>query len=225
MTIVFPKWVTKLGATLVGVAAFLELLQTQVLALLANVGITLPADLALWVAVLGGVLAALGKALGDADGDGIPDGLQRRGTTALRTLLLLLTIVGIAGLAVAACGAGRPNVLPAPNALSVVSSTAADSAIVRVRCSVGAETTCRWAATVGGATVAGIPDGLEARLAFVAPAPGDSVLVTASARAVRRGLVSAGAATAQAWVKRTDVPPGAPDSVIVIDIVIPPATN
>lgn len=128
----------------------------------------------------------------------------------------------LAALLLVACGAGRPTLTPAPVDVAMLSAVEADSAVVRVRCQVGAATTCRWAATVGGAPITNLPDGLEARLAFVAPAPGDSVLVTATARAVRRGLVSVGAATAQAWVKRADVAPGAPDSVIVIDIIVPP---
>lgn len=228
MTIVFPKWVTKLGATLVGIAAFVEILQTQVLALLANVGITLPPNLAIWVAVLGGVLAALGKALGDADGDGIPDGFQRRGTSNLRTLALLLTLVGIAGLAVAACGAGRPNVTPAPFAVTAQAVFVADTGYATFGCVVPSGSTCRWSATVNGAPAGSLPDALTATVPLTGVAVGDSVRVVAQVWKVRRGLQQADSVPPKVvaiWAKRTDVRPGAVDSVFVVQVVFPPVDN
>lgn len=132
----------------------------------------------------------------------------------------LLVAVLLAG-----CGAGfQKGVVPAPSTLSTTVEVA-DTARVRVGCRVPANTTCRWAVTVGGAAVAGLADGLTADLAFVAPAPGDSVEVVASARAVRRGLVSTAAATKRVWVSRPDVAPAAPDSVFVITVTVPPVSN
>jgi len=119
-------------------------------------------------------------------------------------------------------GAGSGAAPPAPAIASVESNTLADTASIRVQCVVPAGTTCRWSAAVGGAVQPAQPDGLEATYRFLAPAPGDSVQVTGQARAVRRGLVSAGATSFSAWVRRADVPPSAPDSVIVVEIIVPP---
>lgn len=106
-------------------------------------------------------------------------------------------------------------VLVALPAVAQGQSIAADTASVRVRCVVPASTTCRWTSSVGVA-----PDGIEAVFTFAAPAPGDSVQAVGTARAVRRGLVSATATPFAAWVKRNDVAPGAPDSVIVVEIIV-----
>lgn len=127
----------------------------------------------------------------------------------------------VALLAVTGCGALWPRpVTPRPSALAVAQSVVADSAVVRVRCSVPANATCRWSASVGG-QVRPVPDGLEARLAFVAPEPGDSVLVYAGAQALRRGLLSTETRSVSVWVRRPDVPPLAPDSVWVVEVTVP----
>jgi hypothetical protein len=131
---------------------------------------------------------------------------------------LMLSLVFIGACATAAA-AGGGKVQP-PRDVSTATAIEADTASVRVRCTVPANTTCRWASSVGAA-----PDGIEAVFKFAAPAPGDSVQVVGTARAVRRGLVSATATPFAAWVKRGDVPPGAPDSVVVVEIVVPPVTN
>lgn len=140
---------------------------------------------------------------------------NRVGSVRLGMMLSLLA-VGACATAAAATGG---NVQP-PRDVSTMASIEADTASVRVRCTVPASTTCRWASSVGAA-----PDGLEAVFKLVAPAPGDSVQVTGTARAVRRGLVSATATPFAAWVKRGDVAPGAPDSVIVVEIIVPPVVD
>lgn len=137
--------------------------------------------------------------------------------------MIVRSFLAVALVAVGACGligAGSGKLVPAPDAVSAAAEVLADTASVRVRCTVPASTTCRWASSVGTA-----PDGIEATFKFVAPAPGDSVQVVGTARAVRRGLVSATATPFAAWVKRNDVAPGAPDSVIVVEIIVPPVVD
>jgi len=131
-------------------------------------------------------------------------------------MMLALVAVGACATAAASSGKGPQE----PREVSVAAEVLADTASVRVRCTVPAQTTCRWASSVGAA-----PDGIEALFKFAAPAPGDSVQVTGSARAVRRGLVSVTATPFAAWIKRADVAPGAPDSVIVVEIIVPPVTQ
>ncbi len=135
-----------------------------------------------------------------------------------------LVLLGAFSMIGCAAAFGKP-VTPAPRDVTSTVAAVADTAVVRFGCAVPQNTTCRWAATVAGVPVTGFADGLEARVALVAPAPGDSVQVVASARAVRRGLVSTQAATKAVWVKRADVAPVAPDSVLVIQVTVPPVTN
>lgn len=134
-------------------------------------------------------------------------------------------LVLLAAFAVVGCAAtfGKP-VTPAPRELAAEVSSLADTAVVRFRCAVPGNVTCRWAVTAGAQAFAPA-DGLEAEVRFAAPAPGDSVQVIGAARAVRRGLVSATATTKAVWVKRADVAPQAPDSVFVVQITVPPVTN
>jgi hypothetical protein len=130
--------------------------------------------------------------------------------------MVSLLFLGACGL----IGAGSGKAPSAPDAVGAMASVEADTARVTVRCTVPANTTCRWASTLGTA-----PDGLQATYALAAPAPGDSVQVGGSVRAVRRGLVSVGATSWSAWIKRGDVAPGAPDSVIVVEIIVPPVVD
>lgn len=141
--------------------------------------------------------------------------LGRRGNAKLGLMVSLL-FLGACGL----IGAGSGKAPSAPDAVGAMASVEADTARVTVRCTVPANTTCRWASTLGTA-----PDGVQATYALAAPAPGDSVQVGGSVRAVRRGLVSVGATSWSAWIKRGDVAPGAPDSVIVVEIIVPPVVD
>lgn len=136
----------------------------------------------------------------------------------IRRLLPLVALLASCSL----IGAGAGAAPASPAIANLTATTLADTATVRVRCAVPAETTCRWQAAVGVLALPAAPDGLEATYRFVAPAPGDSVQITGTARAVRRGLLSAGVTPWSAWIVRADTPPGAPDSVIVVEIIMPP---
>jgi hypothetical protein len=130
-------------------------------------------------------------------------------------LLLSLLFVGACGL----IGAGSGKVPPASPGVTMEITFMADTASVRMACRpVG--TVCRWTSNFGIA-----PDGPEAVFKLPAPTPGDSVQVVGTAHAVRRGLVSVEPNNWAAWVKRNDVPPPAPDSVIVVEILVPPVID
>lgn len=137
-----------------------------------------------------------------------------------RRLIPVLALLGACSL----IGAGSGAAPAAPAVASISASTLADTASVRVRCTVPSGTTCRWAAAVGGASQPVQADAVEVTYRFLAPVPGDSVQIVGTARAVRRGLVSVASTPWSAWVVRADAPPGAPDSVIVVEIVVPPVS-
>lgn len=220
MQIVFPRWVTKLGALAFAIGLILGQFQDQVLNLLGPLGIAVPSVITTALVVVGGVLGILGRALMDADGDGVPDGFSsRRGHTRVG-VMALLTLLGACGL----IGAGRSSPPVGVPDVAVAIAVVADSASARMGCKVPApEMSCRWSFAVAGAALPAVPDGLEAAFKFAAPAPGDSVRVTGEARLVRRGLVANTAKTFSAWAVRTDTPPvGVPDSVFVIEITMPP---
>jgi hypothetical protein len=174
-----------------------------------------PADWSAWLAGVGTFVAALSRGFVDADGDGIPDVFQGRQGNAKLGLMVSLLFLGACGL----IGAGSGKVPPASPGVTMEITFKADTASVRMACRpVG--TVCRWTSNFGAA-----PDGPEALFKLPAPAPGDSVLVAGTAYAVRRGLVSVEPNAWSAWVKRNDVPPPAPDSVVVVEIIVPPVVD
>lgn len=73
--------------------------------------------------------------------------------------------------------------------------------------------TCRWSNLLG-TVAAPSPDGFTSSVTFNGN-PNDSILVTARANSVRRGLVSTTAKIRTFWIKLADVTPGAPDTLII----------
>ena len=132
----------------------------------------------------------------------------------LKTGSSLLFLAALAGCSLIGSGSGIGN-NRTPNELGVV----LDVNSATIQCGSTAWRTanqidsCRWSNLLG-ATAAPAPDGFTATVTLNGN-PNDSVLVTARAHSIRRGLLSTTAKTRTFWLKIADVAPGAPDTLII----------
>lgn len=130
----------------------------------------------------------------------------------LKTGASALVVLTLAGCSLIGIGGG-PS-LP-PNELGVI----LDVNSATIQCGTVAWRTanqidsCRWSNLLGS-TSAAAPDGFTSTVTFNGN-PNDSILVTARAHSIRRGLLSTTAKTRTFWLKLADVAPGAPDTLII----------
>lgn len=125
---------------------------------------------------------------------------------------LALAVLALNGCSLIGIGGG--NNTP-PNELGVI----LDANSATIQCGTTAWRTanqidsCRWSNLLGS-TPSVTPDGFTSVVTFNG-SPNDSVLVTARAHSVRRGLISASPKIRTFWLKIADVAPGQPDTLII----------